>query len=706
MGDKPKANLDAIFKPTNIAVVGASKKPGKIGTEIIRNLFDYEFNGTIFPVNEKSHFIRSTKCYPSLADIPDPVDMAIISVPRAGVRGVVERCRDKGVRGLVIITAGFRETGTKGALAEAELAEIVDEAGMIAVGPNCMGVINTDPKIRMNATFGPRYVLPGTVSFLSQSGALGVVIIEQATELGLGLRMFVSQGNRMDASADQFLDYWHKDPGTEVILMYIESFGDPREFPRIARRVARDKPIVVLKSGRSTAGARAASSHTGALAGADAAYDALFKQCGVMRVYSIEELFDVGKAFTLKRLPAGNGVAVLTNAGGPAIMAADTLSALGLNIPPLAETTREQLASFLPAEAALSNPVDMIASATPESYGKCMRALLADPGVDILMTIFVAPPTTDPSATLQVIAEVCAEEKSKPIVVCLMGRIEQLSQAQMLQRANVPVYVYPESAARAMAAMVQRAQWLGKPRGTLLELTADAAAGRTIVDTAKARGGGYLRDDEVWQLLAAYGIPTTPAVRCTTEDEAVAAANRIGLPVVMKISTPRIVHKSDAGGVFLNVRSELEVRGAYHRVLQGAAGVLGDTEGCGVTVQGMVSGGQETIIGMSLDPNFGPLILFGLGGVYVEVLKDVVFRLHPLTDVDAGEMVRELRSLPLLTGFRGSEPVDLAFLEEMLQRVSRMVGDLPEITEMDLNPVRAFADRTRCRVLDARVKIG
>ncbi len=707
MGEKkPKATLDAIFRPTNIAVVGASKKPGKIGTEIIRNLFDYEFNGTIFPVNEKSHFIRSTKCYASLAAIPDPVDMAIISVPRGGVRAVVEECRDKGVKGLVIITAGFRETGSKGALAEAELAEIVNDAGMIAVGPNCMGVINTDPRIKMNATFGPRYVLPGTVSFLSQSGALGVVIIEQATELGLGLRQFVSQGNRMDASADQFLDYWHKDPGTEVILMYIESFGDPREFPRIARRVARDKPIVVLKSGRSTAGARAASSHTGALAGADAAYDALFKQCGVMRVYSIEELFDVGKALTLKRLPKGNGVAVLTNAGGPAIMAADTLSALGLNIPPLAGSTRETLSSFLPAEAALNNPVDMIASATPESYGRCMRALLADPGVDILMTIFVAPPTTDPSATLQVIADVCSHEQSKPIVVCLMGRIEQLSQAQNLQKANVPVFVYPESAARAMAAMVQRARWLDKPHGTVREFTVDAPAGRAVVDTAKARGGGYLRDDEVWQLLTAYGIPTTQAVRCTTEDEAVAAANRIGLPVVMKISSPRIVHKTDAGGVFLNVRSELEVRGAYHRILQGAAKALGDTEGCGVTVQQMVSGGQETIIGMSLDPNFGPLILFGLGGVYVEVLKDVVFRLHPVTDIDAAEMVRELRSLPLLTGFRGSEPVDLTFLQEILQRVSRMVGDLPEITEMDLNPVRAFADRSLCRVLDARVKVG
>jgi len=414
----------------------------------------------------------------------------------------------------------------------------------------------------------------------------------------------------------------------------------------------------------------------------------------------------VGKALTLKRLPKGNGVAVLTNAGGPAIMAADTLSALGLNIPPLAEATREKLASFLPAEAALNNPVDMIASATPESYGRCMRALLADPGVDILMTIFVAPPTTDPSATLQVISEVCSQEQSKPIVVCLMGRIEQLSQAQLLQRANVPVFVYPESAARAMAAMVQRARWLEKPQGTVKDFQVDASVGRAIVDAVKARGGGNLRDDEVWQLLAGYGIPTTEAIRCTTEDEAVVAANRIGLPVAMKISTPRIVHKSDAGGVFLNIHSELEVRGAYHRILQGAAKALGDTEGCGVTVQKMVSGGQETIIGMSLDPSFGPLILFGLGGVYVEVLKDVVFRLHPLTDVDAAEMVRELRSLPLLTGFRGSEPVDLSFLEEMLMRVSHMVGDLPEITEMDLNPVRAFADRDRCRVLDARVRIG
>jgi acetyl coenzyme A synthetase (ADP forming)-like protein len=701
-----KKDLDAIFRPANIAVIGASKKPGKIGSEIIRNLFGYEFNGTIFPVNAGSRFIHSTKCYPTLSAIPDPVDLAVIAVPKKAVHGVVEECREKGVRGLVIITAGFKETGEAGAVEERELRQIVNEAGMVAVGPNCMGVINTEPAYRMNATFGPRNVLPGNVSFLSQSGALGVVLIEQASEIGMGLRMFVSQGNRMDASANQFLEYWHRDEGTDVILMYIESFGSPREFPRVARRVARDKPVVVLKSGRSVAGARAASSHTGALAGTDATYDALFKQCGVLRASSIEELFDVGKAFASGLKPRGNRAAILTNAGGPAIMAADACSALGIEVPDLAPETLEALSGFLPPEAALANPVDMIASATPESYRFCMRALLKDPGIDSLFVIFVAPPTTDPTGTLQAIADVYREKLDKPIIVCLMGRIEDLSQAKVLAEMHVPVYVYPESAARALAALVERDRWLGKPQGTVAEFAVDRERARRIIDGAVSRGGGYLFDDENLALLEAYGIPATRSLRCTTEDEAVAAAEKLGLPVVMKVSSPRIVHKSDAGGVFINLRSELEVRGAYHQIMASAARSVPDLEGVGVLVQEMVTGGQETIIGMSLDPNFGPVIMFGAGGVHVEVLKDVVFRLCPVTDVDAREMVQELRSYPLLTGYRGAEPADIDFLEEMLQRVSLLVSDHPEIAEMDLNPTRVFAERSRCRVLDVRIRVS
>ncbi len=706
MHHKPKATLDAIFRPANIAVIGASKKPGKIGSEIIRNLFGYEFNGTIFPVNAGSRFIHSTKCYASLGDIPDPVDLAVIAVPKRAVLGVVEECRAKGVRGLVIITAGFKETGVKGAIEEKELRQIVKDAGMIAVGPNCMGVINTESKFKMNASFGPRHVLPGNVSFLSQSGALGVVLIEQASEIGMGLHMFVSQGNRMDASANQFLEYWHHDDGTDVILMYIESFGSPRQFPKVARRVATDKPVVVLKSGRTSVGARAASSHTGAMAGTDAAYDALFKQCGVLRASSIEELFDIGKAFASGLKPAGNRVALLTNAGGPAIMAADACSSLGLELPDLAESTHNELASFLPPEAALANPVDMIASATPESYGFCMRALLKDPQVDSLIVVFVAPPTIDPTGVLKAIAEVYQEKKDKPILVCLMGRVEDLRKAKVLADLHVPVYVYPESSARALAALVERQRWLDKERGSITEFAVDRAGARQVVAGAVARGGGYLYDDETTAVLEAYGIPFCRSLRCASEDDAVAAAQQIGLPVVMKVSSPKITHKSDAGGVFINLRSELEVRGAYHQIMAAAKQVVSDLTDVAVLVQEMVSGGQETIIGMSLDPNFGPLIMFGAGGVHVEVLKDVVFRLCPVTDVDAQEMVKELRSYPLLKGYRGMEQADISFLTEVLQRVSTLVGDLPEIAEIDLNPTKAFAKRDLCRVLDARIRVS
>jgi acetate---CoA ligase (ADP-forming) len=697
--------LDAIFRPKNIAVIGASKKVGKIGRELVKNLFGYEFEGTIFPVNTREKFISSTKCYPSMEAIPDPVDLAVISVPKAHVKGALEDCVRKGVRGLVIITAGFKETGEAGALEERQIRDTVREAGMIAVGPNCMGVINTDPEVRMNATFGPGQVLPGNVSFLSQSGALGVVLIEQATELGLGLRMFVSQGNRMDASADQFLEYWNDDPGTDVILMYIESFGAPRSFPRIARRVAREKPIVVLKSGRTRAGARAASSHTGALAGADAAYAALFKQCGVYRVSSIEELFDVGKAFASQPAPAGPGVAILTNAGGPAIMAADACATQGLKMADLAPETIQRLEDFLPPEAAIQNPVDMIASATPESYRVCMQALVDDPGADSVLVIFVAPPTVDPTATLEAIAEVAGGDHGKTVLVCLMGRLEQLSRTELLREQKVPVYVYPESAVRALSALVNRGEWLRKPKGEVLDVPVDRDAARAILGGAAARGGGYLQDDEVHTLLGAYGVPMARVRRCRTEEEAVAAATDLGLPVVMKISSPEIVHKSDAGGVFLNLRSELEVRGAYHRILAAAKPLLSSMDHFGVAVQEQVEGGQETIIGMTADPNFGPLIMFGIGGIYVEVLKDVVFRLCPITDRDADEMLRELRGFPLLTGVRGTEPVNLDFLKELLQRVSLLVSDHPEIAELDINPVKAFSARKRCVAVDARVRV-
>jgi acetyl coenzyme A synthetase (ADP forming)-like protein len=703
---KAKATLDAIFRPANIAIIGASKKPGKIGSEIVRNLFGYEFNGTIFPVNAGSRFIHSTKSYPSLSDIPDPVDLAVIAVPKQAVLGVVEECRAKGVRGLVIITAGFKETGEKGAVEERELRQIVKDAGMIAVGPNCMGVINTEAAFRMNATFGPRYVLPGNVSFLSQSGALGVVLIEQASEIGMGLRMFVSQGNRMDASANQFLEYWHEDEGTDVILMYIESFGSPRAFPRVARKVARDKPVVVLKSGRSSAGARAASSHTGAMAGTDAAYDALFKQCGVLRASSIEELFDIGKAFASGLKPGGPRAAILTNAGGPAIMAADACCALGLVLPDLSAETTAALAGYLPPEAAIANPVDMIASATPESYRFCMQELLKDPVVDSLVVVFVAPPTTDPTGVLQAIADVYQEKQDKPIIVCLMGRLEDLRKAKVLADLHVPVYVYPESSARALAALVEREKWLNKPQGTSQDFAVDRPRARAIVEQAAARGDGYLYDDETAGVLAAYGIPFTDSIRCLSEDEAVLAADRLGLPVVMKVSSPKITHKSDAGGVFINLRSELEVRGAYHQIMSAAAKVVPDLKDVAVLVQELVPQGQETIIGMSMDPNFGPLIMFGAGGVHVEVLKDVVFRLCPVTDVDAREMIEELRSYPLLNGYRGSEPANLEFLSEMLQRVSILVSDLPQIVEMDLNPTKVFAERERCRILDARIRVS
>ncbi|HUP20399.1 MAG TPA: acetate--CoA ligase family protein [Gemmatimonadota bacterium] len=684
-----------------MAVIGASTRRGSVGHEILRNLIEHEFQGVVFPVHPTAKVVRSIKAYPTVLDIPDPVEMAVVVVPYRHVLEVAEQCGEKGVRGLIVITAGFREVGGEGIAREEALLEIVRRYDMQLVGPNCMGVINTDPEVRLDATFAPTFPPPGPIGFLSQSGALGVTILDHAGELGLGIHQFISMGNKADVSGNKLIEYWGADPAIRLILMYNESFGDPRRFTTLARRVTKEKPILAVKAGRTRTGARAATSHTGALAGLDVAFDALFEQCGVIRATTLEELFDFAMAFANQPIPAGKRVAIITNAGGPGILTADACESLGLEIVPLAEETQSRLRAEVPEEATVANPVDLIATADAETYAAALDIVLDDPNVDAAIAIFVPPIQVNAADVATGMARVAERHPDKTVLGCLMGRKGVRTGMTELKRHNVPAFMFPESAARALAAMEKYRRWRERPLGEVASFDVDRDRARAAIGRARADGRAALTSEEVVEVLAAYGIPVAESRAVATPDEAAAAAEAIGWPVALKVESAEIVHKSDVGGVRLDLGNEAELRQAWDEIVAG----VGDARIDAMRVQRMVRGGRETVIGMSADPLFGPLVMFGLGGVYVEVLKDVAFRIAPVSDVDAAEMVRAIRGFPLLEGVRGEPPVAFAVLEEVIQRVSGMVLDFPEIAEMDVNPFLAFAEPERCVAVDGRMRL-
>lgn len=698
--------LDAILRPRSIAVIGASRKPNTIGYQILENLVTHGFAGAVYPVNPTASAVHSIRAYPSVESIPDEVDLAVIVVPKQHVCPAAEACGRKGVKGLVVISAGFAEVGGSGVERQKELVEIVRRYGMRLVGPNCMGVLNTAADRSMNATFAPTMPPAGPVSFMSQSGAMGVTILDYAAEYGIGISQFVSVGNKPDVSGNDLVQYWAEDEQTGVILMYLENFGNPRKFTQLAREITRKKPIIAVKSGRSVAGARAASSHTGALAGTDAATDALLRQCGVLRADTVEEMFDLAMAFSHQPVPRGNRVAIVTNAGGPGIIIADACEAHGLVVTELAQETRDLLAKHFPEEASLTNPVDMIASATPQSYRIAVEAVLADPNVDAVVATFVPPLGVRQEDVAEAIVSVAAGQTEKPVVAVLMGR-EGLPQGLAeLNAAGIPGYRFPESGVRALAAMYRYRRWLERPVGQVRAFEADRETVSAIIAAAKAEGREKLSETEVMRILEAYGIPVAPYAVARTTDEAARAAEDIGYPVVAKVLSPRIIHKSDVGGVAVGLENEAELRAAFGRMtteVPARAGIDADAVE-GVLVQKMVGRGKETIIGMTLDPQFGPVLMFGLGGIYVETLKDVVFRVQPVTDVDAREMVRAIRGAALLQGVRGEPASDLGALEETIQRISQLVGDHDAIREMDVNPWMAFAEGGVA--VDGRIRIA
>ncbi len=696
-------SLDALFRPSSVAVVGASRRPETIGYQIVDNLVRYGFTGVVYPVNPRATAVHSIPAVPSLLDIPGPVDLAVIVVPKEHVQGVVEQAAEKGVGGLVVISAGFKETGPEGARREAALVATVRSAGMRAVGPNCMGLLNTTPDTSLNATFAPTMPPPGTVSMLSQSGAMGVTILDYAAELGIGIHQFVSVGNKADVSNNDLLEYWEGDDGTRVILMYIENFGNPKNFTRIARRVTRKKPVIVVKSGRSAAGALAASSHTGALASTDSAVDALLAQCGVLRAESVAELFDVARAFESLPVPEGNRVAIVTNAGGPGIIIADACEDAGLSVVDLAAGTQERLRGVFPEEASVRNPVDMVASATSESYRLALDIVLEDPEVDAAIAAFVPPLGIRQVDVAEAIVQAGSRHRDKPLLAVLMGR-EGLPEGRAeLQDSGVPAYTFPESAARSLGALYRYRRWLERPVEDPAAFEVDLEGAQGIVAQVRAAGRLQLTEPEALDLFSCYGIPTVGHSVVQSAEEAVAAADRIGYPVVLKILSSDVIHKTDVGGVRVDLRSTDEVRAAYEDITASVAAAHGPDSVDGILVEQFVQGGRETIVGMSMDPSFGPVFMFGLGGVYVEALNDVSFCVSPVSRVDAVEMIESIRGYRLLEGLRGEPPVDLAALVEVIQRLSQLVGEIDELAELDINPLLAFEHG--CLAVDARIRL-
>lgn len=697
-------SLDSILKPRSIAIVGASRSASTIGYQILANLVHYGFTGAVYPVNPKANAIHSMKAYERLGEIGEEIDLAIIVVPKHLVPDVVDECGASGVKGLVVISAGFKETGGEGATRESELLKQVRDHGMRMVGPNCMGVINVDPAFSMNATFAP--VMPpfGPAAFVSQSGAMGLSVLDYAREFGIGISQFVSVGNKADVSGNDLLLQWENDAAVSTILMYVENFGNPTKFLELASRITKKKPIIALKSGRSIAGARAASSHTGALAASDATVDALLAQAGVLRAGSVEELFDIAMAFGTQPLPRSRRVAVVTNAGGPGILAADALDAQGLELVDLRPETVAALKPLFPEEASVRNPLDMIASATSSGYRVALKALLADEGVDAVVPIFVPPLGVTQEAVAEAIGSAVAENSSKTVLPVLMGREGLPLGRAGLHGAGLPAYIFPESAARALAALCRQREWTDRPLDAVARLDVRKEDAAAIFARARKDDRAKLTEGEALGICEAYGISTATARVATSVKDAMAIANSIGYPVVMKIVSRDVVHKSDMGGVIVNVANEAAVRAAYDRITSSILEAAPDARIDGILVQKMVSGGRETIAGIVRDALFGPLVMFGLGGIYVEVLRDVVFRVAPLRHSDAVDMVTGIRGAKLLGEIRGQPAVDRNALISTLQRLSQIATDFPEVEEMDINPLLAFSGGAIA--VDCRIRIA
>lgn len=706
------ASLKALLTPASIAVVGASRREGSIGNKLFKNILQSDFTGVVYPVNPNAGVVASVKAYPTVLDIPGDVDMAVIVVPAPLVNDVAEQCAHKGVRGLVIISAGFAETGPEGKQRQDRLLETSRSHGMRLVGPNCMGVINTAATTSLNATFSPVFPPPGKVGFCTQSGALGLAILEYARGLNMGISTFVSVGNRADVSSNDLLEYWGEDPNTSVILLYLESFGNPRKFVRIARSLSASKPVIAVKAGRTAAGTRAAASHTGALATTQVGVEALSRQAGVIRVDTLEELFDVATLLSHQPVPAGRRLAIVTNGGGPGILTADACASEGLDVPVLSANTSSTLQRLLPPGSGVGNPVDMTAEATAEHYQQTLEVLLGEPDLNIVIVIFIPPILTRTEAVARAIREIAPQyrEHGKTLVASFMGARGASINLGSAQEGYVPSFIFPETTAVALASACKYGDWLRKPKGNIPQLPGiNSRRAREVLDQAGLRSRTHpfwLDPLSIYALMECYGIPMAEARTATTPDSAAQVASSVGYPVALKVLSSSITHKTEVGGVVLDLQSDQAVQSAFQQIERRLAAGGREKEMEGALVQKMVTGGVEVIVGMTQDPSFGPLMMFGMGGVYAELFQDVAFRLHPLTDVDAQDMVGSVKTSRVLEGWRGAGPSDVPALQDLLLRTSAMVEDLEQLVELDLNPVKVLERGHGCVVVDARVMIS
>lgn len=694
--------LEHFFRPKSVAVIGASREPGKVGNVVVRNLKRYGFNGDIYPINPRATEILGLKAYPTVMDVSDSIDLAVIVVPAPIVPKTIAECGEKGIDAVIIISAGFKESGVEGSRLEREVAEIAQKFGIRALGPNCLGLINTITNL--NASFAADMPRRGNIGFFSQSGALCTAVMDWAREAEVGFSQFISLGNKMDLSESELLTFLAEDDDTAVILGYIEGVKDGAAFLSASRAAAMKKPVLIFKSGVTAAGARAASSHTGSLAGSENAFHAAFKKCGVIRAESFEELFDAAIAFAYQPLPKGSRLAIITNAGGPGIIAADACERSSLSMATFTTTTIETLRDKLPTTAALYNPVDVIGDAQADRYRDALEAVAGDENVDMILVILTPQAMTEIETTARDIAWISAMSQ-KTIATSLMGGYRVESGIRVLVEEQTPNYNSPERAIKALDTMARYHEWRKQPLPEFIRFEIPTNTVADILEKAKAAGQSHLSGSDPMDIIAAYGFSTPKSGLAVTSDEAVDLAERFGYPVVMKIASPDILHKSDIGGVRLGLEDSDAVADAFDEVMANARRFMPRALILGVTIHEQAPPGKEVILGMTKDPDFGPLIMFGLGGIYVEVLKDVSFRLAPIDKVSALEMIHEIRSFPLLRGVRGEPPADIDAVVESILRLSQLVIDFPQIIELDINPLRVMEAGKGAMAIDSRVAI-
>jgi acetyl coenzyme A synthetase (ADP forming)-like protein len=709
-------NLDAIFSPQSLAVIGASKTPGKVGHDIFVNILKGGYRGTLYPVNPKARSVSSVRAYATISDIPDSVDLAMVILPPRPALTAVKEAIDKGIKGVVIVSAGFREVGGEGLEIENTIVGLCREAGVRVVGPNCLGVINPLADVRLNASFSARMPKAGNISFISQSGALCTAVLDFAADRDFGFSKFISIGNKADIDELDLLRYFHQDKDTEVIMLYLEELRRGPEFIEAVKEITsgdfRPTPVVVIKSGRTTAGARAAASHTGALAGTEGVYDAIFQQSGIIRVDSIDELFDFATAFAYKnesalgklrrKVPDGNRVAIVTNAGGPGIVATDMTITSGLQLATFSEETIEVLDSHLPKTANLQNPVDVIGDAPMDRYENALAAVIRDEGVDGALVILTPQSMTDVLGTAEAIVRI-ARRSHKPILCCFMGIIDVSFGVKYLQENGVPVFKFPENAAKAFGALYQYSRWLNRQHMAQFELRHDQQRASQIVQDWLAAGKTRIGELEGIELLKCYGFNVLPNALAKTADEAAAIAQETGFPVVLKVVSAQILHKSDAGGVVLGLDNPQDVKRAFDGILRRAAEYDPDAEIDGVLVQKMAPAGSEVILGLNRYPIFGPLLMVGIGGIFVEVFQDVVFRLAPIGRNEARRMIRQIKGFRLFQGFRGRPPADVEIIEKSMVSLSNLATNHPEIVELDITPLLVHQRGEGATAADCRI---